>query len=70
MARERKLVSPVTLFAAIEQEQHEALRTIAFSERKSIADVAREALAEYIERHDVGSSSKARKSKVGVTRSV
>lgn len=70
MARERKLVSPVTLFAAIEQEQHEALRMIAFSERKSIADVAREALAEYIERHDAGSPGKARRLKVGVARSV
>jgi len=51
MARTRKLESPVTLFAAIEREQHEVLRSIAFSEHKSIADIAREALAQYIERH-------------------
>jgi hypothetical protein len=51
MARERKLESPVTLFAAIEQEQHEALRMIAFTEHKSIADLAREALSDFIERY-------------------
>ena len=33
MAREKKLESPVTLFAAIETEQHQALREIAFNER-------------------------------------
>lgn len=50
MARERKLESPITLFAAIEAEQHEALRRIAFEERRSIADVTREAITEYIAR--------------------
>jgi hypothetical protein len=38
----------VVLFAAIDRAQHEALRYIAFRERRSIADVAREALDEYI----------------------
>ena len=42
---------PVTLFAAIEAEQHEALRTIAFSERWSLADVVREALSRFISQH-------------------
>lgn len=51
MSKNRKLESPVTLFAAIEREQHEALRLIAFSERRSLADVARDALTQYIERH-------------------
>jgi hypothetical protein len=51
MARYRKLESPVTLFAAIEREQHDALRSIAFSERKSIADVARQAIADYVEHY-------------------
>jgi len=48
MAREKKLESPVTLFAAIETEQHQALREIAFHERRSIADVVREAISQYV----------------------
>ena len=51
MARAKKLVSPVTLFAAIEREQHEALRRLAFESRRSLADVTRDALAEYIGRY-------------------
>jgi predicted nucleotidyltransferase len=51
MSKNRKLESPVTLYAAIEREQHEALRSIAFSERRSLADVARDALNQYIERY-------------------
>lgn len=51
MSRSKKLTSPVTLFAAIEQEQHEALRQLAFAERRSIADVTRDALREYIRHH-------------------
>ena len=49
MARQKKLESPITLFAAIEASQHEALRTIAFNERRSMADVVREALEKYIQ---------------------
>ena len=48
MAREKKLDAPVTLFAAIETAQHQALREIAFQERRSIADVVREAISHYI----------------------
>jgi len=51
VARTKKLVAPVTLFAAIEEEQHEALRRLAFEQRRSLADVTREALTEYIRRH-------------------
>lgn len=51
MARAKKLVSPVTLFAAIEQKQHEALRQLAFEERRSLADVTRDALSEYLDHH-------------------
>jgi hypothetical protein len=51
MARTRKLVAPVTLFVAIEQEQHEALRQLAFAERRSLADVTRDALTAYIRQH-------------------
>lgn len=50
MAREKKLEAAVTLFAAIEATQHEALRTIAFVERRSLADVVRQAIAEFIAR--------------------
>jgi hypothetical protein len=48
---DKKLLEPVTLFAAIEAEQHEALRAIAFSERRSLADVVREALSGFISQH-------------------
>lgn len=51
MAGEKKLDAPVTLFAAIESEQHAALREIAFSERRSLADVVREALTGYLKIH-------------------
>ena len=50
MAREKKLESPVTLFAAIEREQHEALRRLAFEQHRSLADITRDALTEYISR--------------------
>lgn len=56
MAAERKLESAVTLFAAIEAKQHEALRELAFREKRSIADLVREALNEFIR-----SRTKARK---------
>lgn len=47
----KKLETPVTLFAAIEAEQHEALRTIAFQEHRSIADIVRQAIDQFIETH-------------------
>jgi hypothetical protein len=50
MNRDRKISAPVTLFATIEAEQHEALRTIAFNERRSIADVVREAIDKFVKR--------------------
>jgi hypothetical protein len=49
MARERKLKEPVTLFAAVESAQHERLRAIAFEERRSIADIVREAIDRLVE---------------------
>jgi len=51
MVREKKLEAAVTLFAAIETKQHEALRQIAYRERRSIADVVRAAITQFIERH-------------------
>ena len=59
MAREKKIEAPVTLFAAIESKQHEALRLIAFRERRSIADVVREALAEFLQRHGESRSTRS-----------
>ena len=50
MTRMKKLEAPVTLFAAIESEQHELLRTIAFQEHRSIADVVRQAIDEFVGR--------------------
>ncbi len=50
MKGQKKLEGPVTLFAAVESRQHEALREIAFKERRSLADVVREALDEFLKR--------------------
>jgi hypothetical protein len=55
---ETKLTAPVTLFAQIEAEQHEALRSIAFAERRSIADVVREAIGQYLAQHPPGSGGR------------
>ena len=51
MAPEKKIIAPVTLFAAIETRQHDGLRAIAFHERRSLADVVRQALDEFLEHH-------------------
>lgn len=45
----KKRGSRVVLFASIERAQHDALRYIAYKERRSIADVTRHALNNYIE---------------------
>jgi hypothetical protein len=60
MARAKKLEEPVTLFAAIEKDQYDAIRTMAFEERVSLADVVREALTLYIRRKGT-KSPRARK---------
>jgi hypothetical protein len=44
MGRPRKLQDGVTLFAQIEQKQHEALRRLAFKEHSSMAELTREAI--------------------------
>lgn len=51
MAHKPKINAPVTLFAVIEAKQHEALRLLAFEERRSIADVVREAISQYLRAH-------------------
>ena len=50
MAAEKKLQTPVTLFAAVEEKQHDALRELAFKEKRSLADLVREALDEFLRR--------------------
>lgn len=48
MLKERKLTKPVTLVVAIEAAQHEALRYIAYREKRSLAAIARKALDNHI----------------------
>lgn len=50
----KKLEAPVTLFAAIEAEDHEFLRTVAFRERRSLADIVREAIHDYRKKKERG----------------
>ena len=54
----KKLKAPVTLFAAIETKQHEALRQIAYGERRSIADVVREAISQYVAKRPAKTSGR------------
>lgn len=46
-----KLTSPVSVLTMIESAQHEALRLIAFNERRSVAELVREGIAEVIKKH-------------------
>jgi hypothetical protein len=46
-----KLKAPVSVLTMIEGEQHEALRLIAFNERRSVADLVREGIAEVLRKH-------------------
>jgi hypothetical protein len=38
----------VVLFGSIDREQHDTLRYIAYRERRSIADIVREAISQYL----------------------
>lgn len=44
----RKIDQPVTLFAQVEAAQHEKLRALAFQEKRSIAELVRDALEGYL----------------------
>ena len=46
-----KLISPVSVLTMIESAQHEALRLIDFNERRSVAELVREGIAEVIKKH-------------------
>jgi hypothetical protein len=48
--KENKNGDRVTLFAAIGKEQYEAIRFIAYKEKKSLAEITRESLDDYIEK--------------------
>ena len=48
----RKKCSRVVLFASIEKSQQDALRYIAFAERRSISDIVREVLGGYLKKED------------------
>ncbi len=63
----KKLHSPVTLFAAIEQGQYESLRALAFRRRQSMADVVRVALAEYLAKAQTQQSDKPAARRVAAT---
>lgn len=59
MKEKKKLEGPVTLFAAIESKQHAMLREIAFVEHRSLADVVREALDQFLAKHTRKVSARA-----------
>ncbi len=61
MARERKLEKPIVLFASIEARQHESLRRLAFADRRSIADIVREAIDQYLKGRKVISRVQSRR---------
>lgn len=61
MAAKKKLTAPITLFASIEANQHEELRTIAFQEHRSIADVVREAIDAYVRDYKSQTGAKSKK---------
>ena len=46
-----KLTAPVSLLTMIESKHHEALRLIAFNERRSVAELVREGIAEVLKKH-------------------
>jgi hypothetical protein len=48
----KKIEAPITLVAVIESAQHEALRRLAFAERRSLADVVREAIDKLIDERE------------------
>ena len=45
----KKIKDPVTLFASIEREDHDSLRELSFLSHRSIADLTRDAIKEFVE---------------------
>lgn len=58
MAAKKRLQSRRILFVKIERPQKEALRTLAFLEHRSVADVVREALDLYLKNRDAYETSR------------
>jgi hypothetical protein len=54
---EKKIKDPVTLFASIEREDHDSLRELSFLNHRSIADLTRDAIKEFVE-ENLGKESK------------
>jgi len=48
-----KIGNKVVLYVSIEKAQHEALRYIAYKEARSIANIVREALDNYLQSKEV-----------------
>ncbi len=48
MESKKKLKKPVTITTVVEESQHEALKFVAFRERKTMAEIVRVALEDYI----------------------
>ena len=48
MKSEKKNTKPVTITTVVEESQHEALKFVAFRERKTMAEIVRAALEDYI----------------------
>lgn len=46
---EKKIKDPVTLFASIERDDHDSLRELSFLSHRSIADLTRTAIKEFVE---------------------
>lgn len=53
MSKRKWHADKVVLFASIEKWQHDALRYIAYKEARSIADIVRETLNDYLERKSI-----------------
>lgn len=50
--KEKKLKNPVILFASIEHEYHDYLREKSHKTRRSIADLTRDAIRDYVEKDE------------------
>lgn len=48
----KRLAEPVVLFVSVEATQHETLRQLAFLSHRSLADVVRQALTEFLARQE------------------
>ncbi len=64
MPAEKKLKDAVVLFASIEREHHERLRTLSFQSHCSIADLTREAIESYISEKELKTNRKSSKQEI------